>query len=91
MTPMHTNPMLRILLDAAVVVCILLGWWYIALPVAVLCAWMLPLYLELPIEGLIYDSLYGLGRDLGAYGFLGIIVSLILGGIILLLKAIVKL
>ncbi len=88
---MHTDPTLRIILDIAIVGCIILGWWYIALPVAVMCAWMLPLYLELPIEGLIYDSLYGIGRDLGIFGFLGIIVSLILGVIIILLKAIVKL
>ena len=87
---MHTNPMLRILLDAAVVACIFLGWWYIALPVALLCAWMLPCYLELVGEGLLYDSLYGVGRDLGAFGFLGIIVSLVLGVVVILLKAIVK-
>ena len=87
---MHTNPMLRILLDAAVGVWLWLGWWYVALPLAVLCAWMLPLYLELPIEGLIYDSLYGLGRGLGIMGFLGIIISLVLGGIVILLKAVVK-
>jgi hypothetical protein len=87
---MHNNLALRMLLDAAIVACIFLGWWFIALPVAVLCAWMLPCYLELVGEGLLYDSLYGLGRDLGIFGFLGIIVSLVLGVVIILLKAIVK-
>ena len=87
---MHTNPMLRMLLDAAVVACIFLGWWYIALPVALICAWALPCYLELVGEGILYDSLYGLGRDLGILGFLGIIMSLVLGCIVILLKLIVK-
>ena len=36
---MHTNLTIRIMLDAAVIGCILFGWWYIALPLAVLCAW----------------------------------------------------
>jgi len=88
---MHTNPTLRILLDVAVVACILLGWWFIALPLAVLCAWMLPYYLEFVVEGLLYDSLYGAGRGLGLLGYLGIIISLILGIIIILLKMVVKL
>jgi len=87
---MHTNLLFRILLDLAVVMCILLGWWFIALPLAVLCAWMLPCYLELPVEGLLFDSLYGLGRGLGVLGFLGIIISLVLGLVIILIKAIVK-
>ena len=87
---MHTNPTLRILLDAAIVVCILLGWWYIALPLAILCAWVLPCYLELVLGGIFFDSLYGIGRGLGLMGFLGVIASLVLGGIIILLKAIVK-
>ena len=88
---MHTNITLRMLLDAAVVVCIFLGWWYIALPIAVLCAWALPYYFEFVGEGLLYDSLYGLGRGLGVLGYLGILASLAIGAVMILLKAVVKL
>ena len=87
---MHTNPTFRILLDATVVACIFLGWWYIALPVAVLCAWMLPCYLELVGEGFLYDSLYGMDRGLGLAGYIGIAAALILGAVVILLKMVVK-
>ena len=89
-THMHANPLFRILLDAAIIACILLGWWYVALPIAVLCAWMLPCYLELPAEGFLYDSLYGMDRGLGLTGYLGVITALALGAAVILLKMVVK-
>ena len=88
---MNTDLTFRIILDVAVVGCIFLGWWFIALPLAVLCAWAFPYYIELVGEGLLYDSLFGLGRGLGVEGFIGIIVSLVLGAVLILLKAVMKL
>ncbi|MEI6304868.1 MAG: hypothetical protein WCP09_02500 [Candidatus Taylorbacteria bacterium] len=49
----------RIIFDVAILACLVQGWWYAALIVAVIAAWNHKMYVELIIAGLIYDSLYG--------------------------------
>ncbi len=87
---MKTDPSLRIIVDVVVLVSVLLGWWYIALPVAVLAAWMLPYYFEFLLAGLIFDSLYGFGRGLGIFGYFGIVISVVALVLAQFLKLIVK-
>lgn len=49
----------RIIFALAILACLVQGWWYAALIIAILAAWNHKMYVELIIGGLIYDSMYG--------------------------------
>ena len=87
---MDSEHMLRIILDVIILVCVIFGWWYIALPLGLIASWALPYYIELVAFGFIYDSLYGMGRGLGLLGFMGIIITVILFFFMWFFKVIVK-
>ena len=69
---MASKTILRIAMDAAMLVCVFFGWWYIALPIGVIALFRFPLYVELVVAGFAYDSLFGMG----AASFAGTIVAL---------------
>jgi hypothetical protein len=87
---MHENPTLRILLDLFLAVTVIFGAWYIALPIALISAWAFPAYVEIIFLGLLYDGLFGMGRELGIAGYLGIIVSVLSFAATAFLKLIVR-
>jgi len=68
---MNTSLFIRILLDIVIMGAVIHGWWFIALPCAVWCAWKYPYFVELIIAGLAYDSLFGLIPGAGVMGYIG--------------------
>jgi hypothetical protein len=95
---MNKNISFRIGLDAIILVCVILGWWYAALPIALLAFFKFPYYVELVAAGFIYDSLFGMGAgtvpDSGGIGifaaFAGTIVSLVLLAVAATLKRLIR-
>ena len=74
----------RVVLDVLIVIAILQGWWFVALPLVMIGTWSYVWFVESVVAGLAFDALYGMA-DLGVRGYLGIIVSV---GVVVLLKII---
>ena len=81
---------LRIVLDIALFLAVIFGWWYVALPLGLILVWAFPWYAELVAAGFIYDALFGMNRGLGVLGFMGLFAALILFAIATLFKVVVR-
>jgi len=77
-------------LDVIVFVSVLFGWWYIAIPVGVIGAWVFPRYAELAIAGFIYDALFGIGRGMGIFGYAYTIGAAVVLAAVAYMKIVVK-
>lgn len=56
--------------------CVLNGWWYIALVLAIFSAWSFEYFVEAIIAGIMFDSLFGYLKPIGITGYYGTIFSL---------------
>ncbi len=87
----HSSPSLRIALDAIVFIAVLLGWWYVAIPIGIIGAWVFPRYAELVIAGFLYDILFGMnGGPAAVWNYAYLIASAIILAVIAYLKIVVK-
>ncbi len=78
---MNKNASCRIVLDVIVFVSVLLGWWFVAIPLAIVGAWSFPKYAELVIAGFMYDALFSIGHAPGLLGYaFTIVTALLLAG-----------
>jgi hypothetical protein len=75
---MKNSVILRIILDILIAISLLNGWWFLALPLALVGAWFFPYFIELIIAGIGYDSLFGFVSGMGIWGYMGTIVSVVL-------------
>jgi hypothetical protein len=57
-------------------IAVICGWWFIALPFALIGAWFLPHFIELIIAGIAYDSLFGMIKGYGIFGYWGVLISI---------------
>ncbi|MEN9913269.1 MAG: hypothetical protein RLY66_677 [Candidatus Parcubacteria bacterium] len=80
----------RLIIDILMTFAIIHGWWFIALPIALVGALRYRWFFEMLIAGLAYDSLFGLVPEQGIYSYIGIISSLILFAAMMFLKAIMR-
>lgn len=80
----------RVIFDIIIFLCIFHGWWFVVLPLAIFGLWRYPYFVEIIFAGIIYDSLFGFQSDMILWGYLGIIVSIVVFGAVLLLKKIVR-
>ena len=87
---MSKDASLRITLDVIVFVSVLFGWWFVAIPVGIVGAWVFPRYAELVIAGFLYDLIFGIGRGMGIFGYAYLISSVIILGVVSYLKIVVK-
>lgn len=87
---MNKKLSLRITLDVIVFVSVIFGWWFVAIPVALIGAWTFPRYAELVIAGFLYDALFGIGRGMGIWGYAYTIGSVLLLGFAAYMKIVVK-
>lgn len=78
--------MKRIILDIVIFFAVIQGWWFVALPLGIVGAMRYPYYLELVVAGLMFDSLFGLSLDTGAYSYAGSIVSIVVFAVVAVLK-----
>jgi len=75
---MNKNLLTRIFIDLLIIITVLNGWWFFALPLALIGAWLFPYFVELIVAGIGYDSLFGFVPGMGAWGYAGTIVSIVL-------------
>lgn len=87
---MNRDTSLRITLDVIVILSVLFGWWFVAIPIGIVGAWVFPRYAELVIAGFLYDLLFGIGRGMGIFGYAYLISSAIILGVVSYLKIVVK-
>lgn len=89
---MNKEPALRITLDVIVCISVLLGWWFVAIPISIVGAWVFPRYVEIVIAGFMYDILFSLNRDghMGIFGYAYLVSSVIILAVISYLKIVVK-
>ena len=79
---MKHHPALRITLDVILFLLVIFGWWFVAIPVAAIGAWVFPSYAEIVIAGFLYDALFGMNRGMGIMGYAFTIgAALILAGL----------
>jgi len=89
---MTNGPALRITLDVIMFISVLLGWWFVAIPIGIVGAWIFPRFAELVIAGFVYDILFSMYGDghMGIAGYAYLIGSVIILGVISYLKNVVK-
>ncbi len=61
---------LRITADVIVFLCVIFGWWYVAILVGLISAWVFPRYAELVIAAFMYDVLYTMHLEKGIWGYM---------------------
>lgn len=81
---------IRIFVDLLMVISVLEGWWFVALPLGLVCAWLFSFYIEILVAGIVYDSLFGLVPEMGLKGYLGTIVAAVIIVITSGLKRVVR-
>ena len=89
---MKHNTSLRITLDVILLLLVIMGWWFAAIPIALIGAWVFPRYAEIVIAGFLYDILFGFGAvpDRGILGYAFVIGGAILLAVVAYLKIVVK-
>ncbi|MEK7609592.1 MAG: hypothetical protein AAB470_00530 [Patescibacteria group bacterium] len=80
----------RILIDILILISILHGWWFIALPLAILGVWRYPYFIEIFAAGIIFDSIFGFDLKTNTLSFLGTVLSIVVYIGILILKRVVR-
>ena len=76
---MKNNLALRIGIDIVIAVCVIFGWWYIAVFIAAIMFFKFPYYIELLAAGFAYDALFGMGALYGT----AVAASIYVGGLLL--------
>ncbi|MDE1966829.1 MAG: hypothetical protein KGI45_02015 [Patescibacteria group bacterium] len=67
--------LLRIAVDIALFGSIIEGWWFSALAIGLIGAWLLPYFAEALIAGFFYDGLFGMAAGMGLKGYGGTIAA----------------
>jgi hypothetical protein len=80
----------RIILDIIILICVLHAWWFVVLPLAIFGVWKYPYFIEIIITGIIHDSLFGFVSEMGVSGYIGTIVSILVFGVVFLLRKLVR-
>lgn len=87
---MNNNVLARIGFDIVVAILIVHGWWFIALPLAIVAVWKFSLFIELLIAGVVYDALFGFVPGMGIAAYVGTLTAVIVFGGMSVLKKIVR-
>jgi len=72
---MKNNLSLRIVINILIVISILHGWWFVALPLGIVGVWRFPYYFEIIAAGFAYDAIFGSVAGMGVYGYLGTMLT----------------
>jgi ABC-type enterochelin transport system permease subunit len=80
----------RIALSIIMLLAIIHGWWFVALPIALIGMLRYSNFYEALVAGLAYDSLFGLIPHEGILSYIGSISAIVLFGAIMVLKSIMR-
>lgn len=87
---MRKDILIRIILDLLILVSVVEGFWFVALPLAVIGCWNFSYFIEMLLAGMIYDALFGLIPETSFASYYGSIFSLVIFLIIIQLKKVVR-
>lgn len=82
--------MYRIVLNIIILFCVIEGWWFFALPLALVCVWRFPLFVEIIVFGVVYDLLFGMVENVSIWGYVGIFIGVVIFAFTTILKKIVR-
>lgn len=75
---MNKKILSRIILDLLMLIFLLNGWWFLALPLALIGAYLFPYFIEMIIAGIGYDALFGFISGIGLWKYAGTAISIVL-------------
>lgn len=78
---MNKRFLLRLSIDLPLLISVVYGWWIVVLVVSLVCLLFFENFFEIVIFGILFDALFGNNQNLGIYGYLGTIVSLLIFGV----------
>ncbi len=81
---------IRLIIDIAIALAVLNGWWFIVLPLSFVGIWIFPFFIEIVIAGWVYDSLFGFVPEMGLWGYAGTLTSVLFLSIISLVKGSIR-
>ena len=80
----------RIIINLILCVSVLNGWWFVAVPLGLIGAYVYSYFVEIIIAGIAYDSLFGLVPGMGIRAYMGIIISGVGIGVVGLMKKVIR-
>lgn len=80
----------RPVIDIAILILIIFGWWHMALVLALYGLLRFRTYFEIIIFGLVYDSLFRMTSNMGASEYLGTILGVGIFGLYFLIKGAIR-
>ena len=83
---MNDSIRLRIGIDIILLISVLNGWWFVALPLALGGIWSNSFFIESVIAGSLFDALYGFFPGVGLWAYMGTIGSVMVFAIGTFLK-----
>jgi hypothetical protein len=87
---MNGKIIFRIILDILIILCVIQGWWFVALPLALIGVWKCGTFIEIIIAGIMYDSLFGFVKGTGLWAYAGTGASVIIFAIAAFLKGTIR-
>lgn len=55
---------MRVIFDILIVIFIIFGWWFLALPIVLYCLWRYYFFAEIVLAGMFYDALFGFSESI---------------------------
>ncbi len=87
---MTKNTIHRLVFDIIIMVCIIQGWWFIALPLGIIAIWKFNNFIEIILFGFMYDILFGVFSKMTMWSYIGSIVTVIILFVFTFAKKIVR-
>jgi len=72
---MNEDATLRIIMDIVLTISVIFGWWFVYIPLGLICLWFFPYYAEFIALGFLHDALFGMGRGLGIMAYAGTLAT----------------
>ncbi len=81
---------IRICADIALFFLIINGWWFLALPLSLICLWSFSYYIEAIVAGIAFDSLFGYMPGMGLIGYSGTVLAVAITIVVYFLKRMMR-
>ena len=75
---LRSNLYPRLVLDLAIFISVLNGWWFIAIPLCIIGLWFIENYIEIIVAGVVFDAIFGMNNAFGLYAYAGTTVGILL-------------
>ncbi len=87
---MNTKTVYRIILDLCIITTVIQGWWFFALPLALIGVWTFPFFIEIMCVGILYDALFNFGPEMGMWAYSGTVASVCIFIVVYFVKKVAR-